>query len=246
MPLRPPYSLTLPVALPLALALLALTACKTPEPELVGRPPAEQAVDTATRTERIRLEKEQEPAARVAPDPVFAAELWPFVEQRKTFRAEWDAPPAPLPVHEKPDPNSQILGEAVFERGEEIIWRGTWMAVYAPARYTAKRPVLMQGVRWTPDAYLTGDEHIAEKIGPGTPIEVYHYAGDGMCYMGLRGQILHGLCPTEASFRGHFAGRTPAQDFQPAQRIWWVRIVTPQIDGWIPLDNRALIDVLDE
>ena len=231
----------------LALTAAALWACETPEQGLVGKPPAEQhATTTATRAERIRLEQEKKAPERVMPDPLFAAELWPFIEQSTTFSVHWDAPPAPLPIHEKPDPNSPLLGEATFAPGEEIIWRGTWMAVYTPSAYTATRPVLVQGTLWRPDAYLTGDEHVAEKIGPGTTIGVFHYAGDGQCYMAVHSRIIRGLCPTPAHFRGHFAGDTPAQDFQPAERIWWVRIVTPQLDGWIPLDDRVVLDVIPE
>lgn len=225
---------------------LASTACETPETGMVGEPPEDDELQEANRPSgprKLDIAKE-EPATRDYPEPLFGADVWPYVEEGITFELTWGDRPAALEVRENPDLNSKAVGSFELSEGDSIPWRASWVAIYEPAVFTAQKQVEFSGSRHAPDTRDHG-ETIRATVHPGQPVAVYHYAGAATCWVGVDRDILRTSCPTSQDFDGDFSGKTRAEQMHPAKRIWWVYIETSQTAGWIPIDDRVLVDLVD-
>lgn len=228
--------------------LLASPACETPEEGLVGAPPDEdtQVVSRPAGARRIALpgDANKRQSDTQYPEPLFGAAVWPYIEESTTFELTWGGPTAALAVHERPNPNSAIVGEHTLKTGDKVPWRNSWVSVYKPALYRAKTRVALSGTRYAPDDRDVHDAPIDATVAPGQTIAVYHYAGAATCYLGVGKSLLLASCPTSQNFNGNFSGRTRGEQMHPEQRIWWVFIETQQVSGWIPVDDRVLVDIL--
>ena len=231
-----------------ALMLLEATACETPETGLVGEPPdQEMQVDSrpaGPRTIELAGDDQKMPD-KTYPQAIFGAAVWPFLEEGTTFELTWGAQPATLTVHEQPDPNSATAGEYKVQKGDRIPWRNTWVGVYKPALFTAKNKVELSGTRYAPDDRDLHAAPVSATVHPGQSVAVYHYAGAATCYLGAGQVLMQAPCPTPQNFEGDFSGRTRAQKMHPEKRIWWVYVSTRQATGWIPVDDRVLVDILN-
>jgi hypothetical protein len=225
------------------LAAIVSAGCKTPEEQLVGKPPTgeEEVVrrPTAVGESHDRSERPE------YPDPVLVLETWPYVEDRKSFVLTWDGGDNPVPIHLKPDPNSRILGEAVWRNGEEIGWQASVVAIYQPSVMPAKEEWFVEGPVYE-EGYITEQEYVSETLRNGQRIEVYLYAGAGRCWLGLDGKIFQGVCPPKEKFSGSFQGNVPAQWYQPARKVWWIEVSTDMATGWFPMDDRVIVDIVDQ
>ncbi len=227
-----------------ALVLLGLaTSCKTAEEGVVGKPP-EEAEQVAARPTRIEGEKKAEAPRQTYPEPLLAVEAWPFQEERRTFELTWNGGQTRLPLHAEADPNSELLGDVGWKNGERIRWQGSVVAVYQPATYRATEEWQAEGPVFT-TGYLTGDDFVNETIRKGQGVDVYLYAGGGQCFLGVGQKIFTGACPPKASFQGPFQGPDAASWYQPVQRVWWIQVADGLNTGWVPVDNRIVVDIVD-
>jgi hypothetical protein len=232
----------------LAATLLTTAACETPEEGLVGEPPAEemQVANRPAGPRRIKLpngDDKMQPDKQY-PEPIFGAAIWPYIEEGTTFELTWGGPTATLAVHEGPNPNSAIVGEYKIQKGAEIPWRNSWVGVYEPALFVAKTKVEISGTRYAPDNRDLHDAPVSATVHPGQTIAVYHYAGAATCFVGVGQSLMQAPCPSPTNFNGNFTGRTRGEQMHPEKRIWWVFIETQQASGWIPVDDRVLVDIL--
>lgn len=232
----------------LAGLLLASPACETPEQGLVGEPPEAdtQVTNRPAGPRRIELpgDKNKRQPDKTYPEPIFGVAVWPYIEEGTTFELTWGGPTAALAVHERPNPNSAIIGEYKLDKGEKIPWRNSWVSVYKPSLYTAKTKVDLSGTRYAPADRDIHDAPVDTTVDPGQTIAVYHYAGAATCYVGVGKSMLQAPCPTPQKFNGNFSGHTRGEQMHPEKRIWWVFIETQQASGWIPVDDRVLVDIL--
>lgn len=221
----------------------AVVACKTPEEQLVGKPPTGE--EEVVRRPKQVGESESTRKRPTYPDPLLALETWPYVEDRKTFSLTWDGGNNPVPLHIQPDPNSRILGDAVWNDGEEIGWLASVVAVYRPKVVRAAEEWFVEGPVYQ-EGYVTDQEYVSETLRKGQPIEVYLYAGAGRCWLGLDDQIFEGTCPPKEKFSGSFEGQIPAQWYQPLEKVWWIQISADGTTGWFPMDDRVIVDINDQ
>jgi hypothetical protein len=227
-------------------ALLTFS-CKTPEEGMIGEPPEdeEQTQIREGGPRRIELpaaDDSREPSKEY-PAPIFAVDGWPYNDEANTFSLEWAGAPAVLPVHEAPSRNAAIVGEYSVQRGQEIPWRNTRINVFKPTVFETKQAMTIEGFRWAPESRALHRQPLDARVGPGTPVAVYHYQGRQTCIMGVGDKLVEALCPTPEAFAGSFRGRTMAEKMQPADKIWWVQITTRQATGWIMLDDRVAVDI---
>lgn len=223
----------------LTLCAFALVACKTQQEALVGKPPADEA---AGRAPVIEMGSPSAKPRATYPPPALAVATWPYADDRTTFRLTWAGGKSALPLHESPDPNSPRIGEVAWSNGEEIPWLNTFVAVYEPARLRAKAEWLAEGDVFT-SGYQTDVEHVSETIDRGQSVAVYLYAGAGQCYLGVSGKIIIGRCPPPEAFQGTFEGESVSRWYQPVKKVWWVQISSGPTTGWVPLDDRVIVDI---
>lgn len=91
--------------------------------------------------------------------------------------------------------------------------------------------------------FRTGSESFYAELNPREQVAVYLYAGQGLCYMGVRQKLVQGLCPDADRFSGDFSQADLPKRFHPPQRIWWVFVGNPGEGGWMALDERVLVDI---
>lgn len=227
----------------LAMAVtIGLSSCKTQDEQLVGKPP--EAESELVAKPRL-VQKAERPERPPIPDPGLLVQTWPYVEDRKTFVLTWQGGDQPVPLHEAPDPNSPLLGEVTWDNGERILWQGTAVAVYQPAVVRAKEEWLVEGVTYN-SGYVTDPEYVSVMVKKGQPVEVWLYAAAGQCYLRLDQKVIQGTCPPPESFHGAFQGEMPAEWYQPAQKVWWIQISGSNLTGWFPVDDRVVVDIIDE
>lgn len=225
------------------IALALLGGCKTPEEQLVGEPPTGD--EEVIRRPKATGEMASEARRPEYPDPKLVLETWPYVEERKSFRLTWDGGDRPVPLHIRPDPNSRVLGDAVWENGETIGWNASVVAVYQPSTMTATQEWFVEGPVYEGE-YVTKDEFVSQTLKKGQRIDVYLYAGAGRCWLGLDDEIFQGGCPPREKFAGSFDGKIPAEWYQPAKKVWWVEISADSAAGWFPVDDRVIVDIVDQ
>ena len=251
--LHPPTAMRrLPLSLLVTCALLASSACETPKETLVGEPPPKEEQTVSKRPtdlQRIPTSTREEPlrkAQKKYPEPLFGASTWPYVEEGTSFKLSWNAQPGELPVFEEPDPNAAIVDKWALEPGQEIPWRSSYVAVYKPKLFQAKDKVLLEGYRHAPESRERHDAPVSATVHPGQTIAVYLYAGGSTCYVGAEQTLMRAPCPEPHQFSGNFSGQTSAQKMHPNERIWWVYVETTEAAGWVPVDDRVLVDIFDE
>lgn len=227
----------------LILALLTTFGCKTPEEQLVGKPPVGEK-ESVRRPKPIGETEKREERPEY-PDPKLVLETWPYVEDRKTFELTWEGGDDPAPLHLKPDPNSPVIGDAVWEDGEEIGWQNTVVAIYQPKVVRATQEWFVEGPFYQ-EGYVTDPGYVSETLRKGQPLEVYLYAGAGQCWLGLDDQIFRGKCPPPEKFSGPFQGKIPQEWYQPARKVWWIQVSVEDVTGWFPLDDRVVVDIVNQ
>jgi hypothetical protein len=119
------------------------------------------------------------------------------------------------------------------------------VGVYKPALFEATTQAEFQGTRHAPDQRRMHQTPTSATVAPGETIAVYHYAGAANCYVGIKKFLMQAACPSPDRFTGDFSGRTRAEQMHPDKRIWWVYIETRQASGWIPVDDRMLVDIVN-
>ncbi len=236
----------------LAAVLMSVGACSTPHHQtLVGEPPPDDPGPAQARAggeRRILLpdhHKRRLPDKRY-PKAIFGAPVWPFIEDGTTFELTWGAAAASIAVHEQPDLNSAISGEYHLARGDKIPWRSSWVGVYRPSIFRAKTEVHLDGTRYVPGNPDLNDSPISATVHPGQPVAVYQYAGGATCYVGVGQTVMLTSCPAPHQFNGDFSGKSRAEQMQPEKRVWWVRVETASVTGWIALDDRVQVDLIND
>ena len=227
-------------------ASLLLAACHGEENELVGHPPTDDqpsanVVGRGPHAQTIKVpgEDPEQSTRDEYPDPIFTAQTFPFAEPESTFQLTWDGGTSTLPVFDEPDPDANQIGKKSWKQGERIRWTDTFVEVFAPTVYHVSRSTRLEGPVWT-QGYLTGDEDRSFDLSPGQPVAVYLYAGEGLCWVGVARTIIKSVCPDQKHFLGPFGGKTPAATYQPQRKLWWVQVG----EGWVPLDDRVLVDLV--
>jgi hypothetical protein len=225
---------------------IATTACETPKETLVGEPPEEDviAANRPAGPRRIKLPGADDKTANTAPEAVFGAAIWPYIEEGTTFELTWGSPKTSLAVREQPSLNANIVGHYKLAEGDSISWRRTWVGVYKPVLFEAKTTVELQGTRHAPNKSRLHNTPATATVATGETIAVYHYAGTANCYVGVDKVMMQTACPSPDRFAGDFSGRTRAEQMHPQKRIWWVLIEVQQVSGWIPVDDRILVDIV--
>lgn len=227
----------------LSLALSLLVGCSTPKEEVVGKPPAEvEQARNAQMAGRIQIEKEAPQRPTHHPEALALLPGWPLQEEGRRFTARWDAASTPVPLADIPSLNSIPVAEAIFQPGEIVRWTQSVVGVYRPKFYQAKAGTEVEGYLVTAE-YRTGEEVFYTELNPKEQVIVYMYAGSGLCYMGIRGKIVEGLCPDPERFTGDFSQQDLAKRFHPPERIWWVFVGNPGQGGWLALDDRFVVDI---
>lgn len=232
-----------------AVVWAGLTACSAPAEEThIGEPPAEQQIGHARQGGMQTIElPDQKPkkTAQRYKAPVFGAPTWPFIEEGQTFALSWGEGPQQVPVFAEPDLNAELVGQVQMTSGQTIEWQHSWVSVYAPRVFVAKVPATIDGAQYAPGNRDLDQAPIAVELAPGHELQVLTYAGSATCYMRAGEVTFIGECPTPAEFQGDFRGRFRAEQYQPAERLWWVYISTPEVAGWIPVDDKVVVDLVE-
>ncbi|GEM_PF-5613022 len=174
-------------------------------------------------------------------NPIFEIEGWPYQEVGSTFRILWKGGQKSVPVYEKPSLDGIAKESISFEKNEGIGWVASHVAVLAPAIYTAKEDILVEGFEVFSAGYLKGDDAFSRVLKKGSKLRLLMYAGDGQCYIGVGNKAIESLCPTPESFLGSFKGRDMRETMQPASRMWWIELEGGL--GWIALDNKYIVEI---
>lgn len=206
----------------------------------------EEDLDVWSEDEDIDLwekesEEDEEGEEKMSYSPVFEIDGWPYQESASSFRLLWGAPKGDAKVYDKPDLRRDPIGEVEFAKDEEIRWDSTMVAVVSPSTYTAKEEVLVEGFKVT-SGFLTGDEGFSATLPKGGTLQLLVYAGDGLCYMVVQGQVVQADCPTKKTFSGRFSGIDAREQMQPLARVWWIHFGGSE-GAWIPLDNRFIVEI---
>jgi hypothetical protein len=234
------------MAFVLALAC-AFVGCKTTEEGMIGEPPEDEEESQIRQGGPRRIElpesKTRRQPKKEYPEAIFTVDGWPYNEEATTFQLEWTGGSAVLPVHEAPSRNATIVGEYSVRSDQEIPWRNTRVNVFEPKIFESTQAVTVEGFRWKPDDRAAHRQPVDVRLAPGEPVAVYHYQGRSLCILGAKDALMEAVCPSPNSFSGDFSGRTMAEKMQPKRKIWWVRISTTDVSGWIKLDDRVAVDI---
>jgi len=222
------------------IAIFAL-ACSTPADEVVGEPPPTEENAPSARATNIKLGS-RTVTRNDQPEALMTVTGWPFNEEGNTFKLTWGGKRTTLGLVDKPTLNGEVIDTLRVDNGEEIIWNNTAVAVFAPSVWRVKKPVLVEGYRWSDD-YRTGGDLFSREIGPGTKIKLYHYSGQGLCILEVKGMKVEALCPDQEHYEGVFQAPTRAAIYQPRESLWWVRMRSTGGGGWFPLDDRVIVDI---
>lgn len=224
--------------------VMGLAGCATPETGVQGEPPPREEVDARQTTNRISLAKPSErEREKTEPEPVLTVAAWPFQEANTDFVLTWQGGENATVLYEEPSLNARKIGELFWKNGEEVITRNSVVAVFEPSVYRARDKVRVEGYVYDPESYRTDGAQVSYDIDPGETIEVFHYKESGICYMRVRSQLIEGNCPSDDRWDGNFRGNIPAERLGPVARIWWIQITTPDVSGWIQVDDRFAVDI---
>lgn len=226
--------------LPSLLIAALLTGCAAPQDELVGKPPAQARVE-----EQTPPTPPPQPDRPKYPQPRLVVSGWPYAEKGISFMLTWAGGNRPAPLHAEPDPNSPLLGDVVWDNGERVLWMDSVVATYQPRVIKATAEYAVEGPVYT-EGYLTDEEFVQRVIAKGQTLEVWGYAGDGVCYLAQRSKIFTAPCPPPEQFTGFAEGKVPAEWYMPAAKIWWIRITGDNLSGWVPVDDRMIVDMVAE
>lgn len=226
-------------------AVLVMGASCASEPDtVVGKPPPKEEVQVRQRVDRIAMPTEEKKTqGGTEPEPMLAISGWPFQDATTSFRLHWQGGQNASVIYAEPSLNATKIGEVFWNQNEEVITRGTIVAIFQPSVYRAKEATRIEGFVYDSNSFRTGQAAVSYDIAPGETVEVYHYRSEGICYMGVRGRVIEGNCPTETYWNGNFKGNIPAEQLGPVSRIWWVEIVSQQASGWIQVDDRFSVDI---
>jgi hypothetical protein len=230
--------------LALAVLLIATTSCASEPDTVVGTPPPREDVKVRKPVGRIQMPTDGKmKREKNEPEPMLSISGWPFQETGNNFRLFWKGAQNATILYAEPSLNAVKIGEVSWEDGEEVIVRGSAVAVFQPSIYRAQEANRIEGYVYDTESYRTGGAAVSYDINPGETIEVYHYKSDGICYMGVRSRVVEANCPTKGSWNGNFRGKVAAEQLAPASRIWWIQITTPQASGWLQVDDRFAVDI---
>ena len=81
--------------------------------------------------------------------------------------------------------NSAITGHYHLRRGQQIPWRGSWVSVFRPTLYRAKRKVEFDGTLYAPSDPEHNNTEVSATARSGQQIALYAYAGSANCYVGV-------------------------------------------------------------
>lgn len=217
--------------------------CKTPQEELVGEPtPFEEPVGEP-RTTNIKLEPDTSDRPR-QPEAELTVMGWPYNEPGRTFELTWTRGKTTLQLLESASLNSDSARSIAVTKNDTLFWTESAVAVYEPSSWRVRKAVTIEGYRWG-NEYRTGDDIVSADLLPGSLVELYHYAGQGMCIVKVKGQLIEAMCPDASHFDGRFVGEVKASIYQPRKSVWWVRLRSEGGDGWLPLDDRVAVDIVD-
>lgn len=221
---------------------LVLASCAAEKDELVGSAPPTEAVGGPNRTDRITLEKAAPVRPTNNPEALVTIDGWPFQEETRRFTLTWNSGNEPVVLVDIPSLNSLPVAEATFKPGEIIRWTQTHVGIYRPSVYRVKQSAELEGYIWG-SGFRTGGEEFYAELKKGEQVFLYHYLGNGLCLMQVRQKLIEALCPSADNFAGNFKGTDAPMMFQPAERIWWVYLGTSTQGGWMPVDNRFIVDI---
>lgn len=222
--------------------ITALAGCSTPPEEVVGEPPPAEQAYVPQRSMNIKLGKEQPKRKSDQPEAILTIAGWPYNEADATFSLTWGAKRTTLGLFDEPTLNGQVIDKLSLENGKEIFWTDTAVAVFEPSTWQVKAPVTVEGYKWS-EGYRTGGDLHSVDLNPGDSIKLFHYSGQGLCIMSVRGVRVEALCPSEEKYRGNFEAPMRAAIYQPRESLWWVRMRSANGGGWFPLDDRVIVDV---
>lgn len=225
-----------------------------------GEPEAPAPAVPVEREEAPAVEAPAEPDAEEAeppgpPEGPLSFSSWPGREELHTFDLMWLGGEREVALYEAPDAASSQVGAASWMDTEEIVWEDTRVRVMEPTAYEATRALEVAGLAYDEDFEELDAEEVRLALEEGEQVALYQYGGEGTCFVGARGQVVLGPCPTEEMGLRAVSER-PDADAQPAQAAsegaahpevkerwrpreqqWWVKVRHNAQSGWMRVDD---------
>ncbi len=221
------------------IAAVSLWGCKTVEDGIVGKPPPTGAAVSPTPAAAPAPERPRLPPARLT------LATWPYMEHGLSFKLTWTGGNHRAVLYEEPDLNAPLLGDVVWDNGERILWQDTAVASYSPRVVRAKEEWFVEGPVHD-DGFLVDQEFVQLDVKKGDRVEIWAYAGDLQCYMSRRSKIILGPCPPADRFSGLGTGPVPAEWYMPERKVWWIQISANNVGGWLAVDDRISVDLVEQ
>jgi len=164
----------------LALATLAAAACTSkPASKPNGAPGAESASSDARRAPEATAAKAE------ALPKWLGLEVTPFDEEFQTTSVEYRGEPTELALRKSPTNASPVTGTVELADGIDLAWVDAITNVLEPSTYTAKAALTYSGYSLVTDEGIMADTSNSHAFAPGDAMHLFHYAGEGDCYVGF-------------------------------------------------------------
>lgn len=239
-------SCSLATTLALALGLGACEPQTQDDPEPV-EPTQKKEAAAGEETQKQAATKEPEaPAKDEADGPAIPElrdlKLHPYSEEFSTAKITWLGDNKKLKLHEGPATPSPQTGELMVKKGDEIEWQKTRTHVLEPRAYTADEDLKLGGVYYMEEDGTLAQEPREVSFKRGDILYLYHYAGEGTCYVGWQEQdkeefvLANSVCPSSGASK--WSAAEEPDELSPQRREWWV-MVEPKEDerGWILIEG---------
>ena len=220
-------------------SVAVLSACeRAPEQKAES---SDEEPEMAIIEPRPELSPERKPAVWEPESVDFST--WPGSVDAESFDLMWLGGEESVELHAEPRREADVGGTTSWLDGEEIDWSATVVQIEEPRRYRADEAFVLEATPFDAEFGELEREVREYELDEDEVLYSYRYDGDGMCYLGIDGQIVYATCPDGRIVAD--AGdevEDSEMAWHPVEARWWVE-VDEGPSGWFVVDD-APVEVL--
>ncbi|HEY2381433.1 MAG TPA: hypothetical protein VGK48_09680 [Terriglobia bacterium] len=169
--------------------------------------------------------------------PVFEIDLWPGEGVPR-----FEAVSKELMLHELPLTSSRIVSTVAVLPGQNVDFDDTLYRTVEAGRIEVLQPSEIDGRVIGKVNRLTRSDYNSNKfktfkreLQPKMIIEYIQDRAEGTCFLGIDGEVLDTLCPTDHDPKLHVLTEPKTE--------WWIHVVLGVSAGWIQVSDSTVRDV---
>lgn len=198
------------------IAAFAVASCDSKQPGSAAEPGTDVASSSSTSalSETSAVDASDAPAdVETDEAPVLRVEHHPFPMEHHRLKLTV-ADGGEFVFRTAPEKDADIAKKIVLDDGELFEFDRSRTVIAEPLELLSRVSVRVDG---TP---LDGGDLVIRELAAGQPFRAYLYAGEGLCYIELNGELMVGTCPDLERFQADdWDGKSP----MPDSMEWWVQ-----------------------